>query len=127
MLGSIRVPRILIVEDNDAFAATLSAALRVLDDVEVRAVRPDCAPAEVLGVALEWRADVVVLDVDLHQWWSGATLCEPLANCGTPVIVATAAPELVPAGCPAEVYDKSDPWGDLMRLIDRAAHKPIAR
>src|SRR4051794_21979753 len=100
MLGSVRVPRVLIVEDNDAFAATLSAALLALDDVEVRTLRPDCAPAEALGVALQWRADVVVLDVDLHQWWSGATLCEPLAQCGARVIVATAAPDLVPDGCP---------------------------
>src|SRR5437879_9345774 len=109
MLGSIRVPRILIVDDNDAFAATLSAALRALDDVEVRTMRPETAAAETLGVALQWRADVVVLDVDLHQWWSGATLCEPLAKCGALVILATAAPDLVPDGCSAQVYDKAHP------------------
>ena len=56
---------------------------------------------------------------------SGATLCEPLAQCGARVIVATAAPDLVPVGCSAEIYDKARPWGELMRLIERAAHKPV--
>ena len=128
MLGSIpHVPRVLIVEDNDAFASTLAAALRAIDAAEVRTLRPEGSPPEVLGAVLQWRADVVVLDVDLHQWWSGATLCLPLAECGAHVIVATAAPDLVPAGLPVEIYDKTRPWGELMGLVQGALRSPVKR
>ena len=129
MLGSIpRRARVLIVEDNEAFAATLTAALQASGAADVRTIRPEDRPEEALGVALEWRADVVVLDIDLHQWWSGVTLAGPLEECGARVILATASPDVaLPPGCNAQVYDKAQPWGDLMRMVARATCKPVER
>ncbi|MBI1347816.1 response regulator [bacterium] len=70
MPAKSRLPRILIVEDNDLFREVISVALR-LSQFEVVAV-PGCV--ELVSLVEEFRPDVVVIDWMLRSDQNGADI-----------------------------------------------------
>lgn len=87
-----RPARVAIVDDDPDLAVGLDAALAIDPSVEVRRCTPGAIAEIVLGELLAWRADVVVVDLDLDRRWPGAALASSLRACGIEVVARSSEP-----------------------------------
>ena len=117
--------RILIVEDHDLLAQSLTFALRA-DGFEVQTAKELTADS-VQGHAEEFRPDVVLLDLDLgDDAGSALPLIRPLRDLGALVVMVTGVSdrarlgECVDAGA-IGVVAKSAPFDHLVESVKEAA------
>lgn len=117
--------RILIVEDHDLLAQSLTLALKA-DGFEVERAG-ELTPEGVLKAAEGLHADVVLLDLDLGAAGSSLPLVPGLRGLGASVVMVTGETnrarlgECVEAGA-LGIVPKSAPFDHLVDTIREAAH-----
>jgi DNA-binding NarL/FixJ family response regulator len=116
--------RVLIVEDHELLAQSLSMALRA-DGLEVHRCPPSSADT-VLAAVGEVRPDVVLLDLDLGAAiGSSLPMVQPMAALGARVVIVTGITErhrlgeCLEAGA-VSVVSKSRPFEDLVAAVHAA-------
>jgi DNA-binding NarL/FixJ family response regulator len=117
--------RILLVEDNDVYRASLELLLGLEAGIEVVGGVPDGSAAA--GVCAQTRADVVLMDFRLPGIDGAGATAAVLETCpGTAVICLTAEAtpvedDAVRAAGAAALVRKGGPLSELVAAIRRAA------
>lgn len=120
--------RILLVEDNDVYRASLELLLGLEPGVEVVGDVPDGAGAA--AACAETRADVVLMDFRLPGMDGAAATAAVLETCaGAAVVCLTAEAtdvedEAVRAAGAAALVRKGSPISELLAAIRTAAGRP---
>lgn len=116
----------LLVDDHDLLAEPMAVALR-LQGLHTE-IAPLDSPAHVVEAAVQHRADLVLLDLDLgEQIGDGAALVPSLTATGSRVLVVTGSTDPVAAGRALEggaigVVHKHQAFDRLLSTIVLAAH-----
>lgn len=121
--GTSATPRVLLIEDHELLAQSLSSVLAAEGIRAERAVAS--SPEEVLSVAGAGDFDVVLLDLDLGPLGSGLDLVRPLRALGARVVMLTASTdeltlgECIEAGAIGVVH-KSASFDQLLSRVREA-------
>ena len=120
-----RVIRVLIAEDMRILRDTLVSVLNLEDDIEVVAQLPDgCG---LLGAAVESRADLAVIDIDMPNvdgLTAAAELHERLPGCRVVILTVLGRPGILRRALAAHVSGflvKDAPAGELIGALRRVA------
>jgi DNA-binding NarL/FixJ family response regulator len=113
-------PKVLIVEDHELLAQSLTFALQA-DGIDV-ARCPELGAEAVLASADRFAPDLVLLDLDLGEEGSSLPLIEPLRAQGAEVVMLTGVTdrqrlaECVEAGA-IGIVSKREPFENLVRAV----------
>jgi two-component system nitrate/nitrite response regulator NarL len=114
---------VLIVEDHELLAGTLSLALRQRGALVEVAAGP--GTEDVIGTARRMAPVLVLLDLELGDLGSGLDLVEPLIGAGSTVVMLTGVTDQVRLAACVEagavgIISKTVPFDDLVAAVDRA-------
>lgn len=112
-----RIPRVLVVDHNMAVADTF---LKIFEMAGYQAVAV-CSGEDAIAVALDYRPDVVLLEVMLPGDLNGIEVAQILvkANPQCRTILCSGRPET------AELVDQARAWGNVVEVLAKPVHPSV--